>query len=233
MALVLIILLCTSLYFGIKISKIPTVTNDNLQYPIRGVDVSSYQGDVDWPVIEKQNIAFAFIKATEGSKHVDAKFSTNWENAHKTNLRVGAYHFMSFETSGEKQAKNFISNVKKKAGMLPPVVDVEYYGDFAVTHPSTATVDNILKPLLKMLEDTYGQKPIIYTSSHVYNNYISGKYDNDIWIADPEINQPLSDEKEWTFCQYSFEGTLNGYTGPVKHIDLNVFNGSKWDFLRY
>ena len=81
------------------------------RYPVRGVDVSKYQGEIDWPVLAEQEISFAFIKATEGSSHVDARFAYNYEEARKTGLRVGAYHFFSFDSGGDTQAENFIRNV--------------------------------------------------------------------------------------------------------------------------
>ena len=83
------------------------------KYPIRGVDVSSYQGDINWPVLASQNISFAFIKATEGSTSVDDNFEYNYIQAQKTNLRIGAYHFFSYDSSGKTQADNFIATVKK------------------------------------------------------------------------------------------------------------------------
>ncbi len=64
------------------------------KYEIKGVDVASYQGDIDWRELEKQKMKFAFIKATEGSSFVDKYFSKNWTNANKTGMRVGAYHFL-------------------------------------------------------------------------------------------------------------------------------------------
>ena len=70
------------------------------RYPVRGVDVSSYQGEIDWPALSQQGLDFAFIKATEGSSDVDARFARNWEQAQKTDQRIGAYHFFSFDSAG-------------------------------------------------------------------------------------------------------------------------------------
>lgn len=99
------------------------------QYPVSGIDLSHYQGEVDWPVLAQQNIMFAYIKATEGSSHTDARFAYNWEESGKTDLAAGAYHFFSFDSSGDTQADHFIHTVGNRSGMLPPAVDVEYYAD--------------------------------------------------------------------------------------------------------
>lgn len=99
------------------------------KYEIKGVDVASYQGDIDWRDLEKQNMKFAFIKATEGSSFVDEYFSKNWTNANKTDMRIGAYHFFSFDSKGETQAEQFIRTVPKYKQALPPVIDVEFYAN--------------------------------------------------------------------------------------------------------
>ena len=97
------VIICTLLYNGIiQINGISAG-----KYPVRGVDVSAYQGDIDWDILSSQNIQFAFIKATEGSDFVDEHFKENWEKARTTELKVGAYHFFSFESPGKTQAENF------------------------------------------------------------------------------------------------------------------------------
>jgi len=97
-----VIVITTSLfYYGIF-----HFNNLSLEkYPIQGVDVSSYQGVIDWDILSAQNITFAFIKATEGSSYSDKFFLKNWIEANKTNLYVGAYHFFSFESKGKTQAE--------------------------------------------------------------------------------------------------------------------------------
>ncbi|MEG0392720.1 MAG: GH25 family lysozyme [Anaerovoracaceae bacterium] len=235
-ASILILFVCIyGLSLSAKLSRVPdTPLNSHLDYPVQGIDVSAYQGKIDWGTLSDQGIAFAFIKATEGSGHVDEYFAYNWKESHKTHLRVGAYHFMSFETPGKSQADNFIKTVSQEKNMLPPVIDVELYGGFIQNPPEAEAVYAILNPLLERVEKEYGMKPLLYTSGYVYDKYLSGRYeDHDIWIADPNLKQPLSDQRNWKFCQYSFEGVLKGYKGEVQHIDLNVFNGSATEFLRY
>lgn len=231
-ALILIVFVIHIISLFITATGMPRVTGDNISYSIRGVDVSSYQGDIDWKTLASQDLSFAYIKATEGTSHVDKKFAQNWKNARATDLRVGAYHFMSFETSGEKQAQNFIDTVEKKRDALPPVIDVEYYGSYTASTVTQDTVDAVLAPLEKKLRRRYGKKPVIYTTPAIYNSFIRGKYDNDIWIADSSFSQ-LPGGADWTFCQYSFTGILNGYSGGVKHIDLDVWHGSAFGLAAY
>ena len=101
-----------------------TAGDSDEPYPVRGVDVSSYQKDIDWEGLEKEGFSFSFIKATEGSSHVDSRFSENWKNAGRTGMKIGAYHFLSYDTPGESQAENFINTVNKKWGMLPQTLHI-------------------------------------------------------------------------------------------------------------
>ena len=113
-------MLLDAILFGLLVyqGKITINHPSEEDYPIRGVDVSYYQGEIDWGILAEENIDFAFIKATEGSSHIDTKFKENWEQSGKTRLKRGAYHFFSFDSNGEAQAEHFISVVPKEEGML-------------------------------------------------------------------------------------------------------------------
>lgn len=203
-------------------------------YEVRGVDVSSYQGDINWELLAEQNVSFAFIKATEGSSFVDKYFDTNYKNAQKTDISVGAYHFFSYDSSGKTQAENFINNVPPHIGMLPPVIDLEFYGDKASNPPARDKVDTELKAMLSALEDHYGLKPIIYATELSYELYLDGDYkDYDIWIRNVITRPKLSDGREWTFWQYTNREILDGYVGKEKFIDVNVFFGTREEFENY
>ena len=204
------------------------------RYEVKGIDLSSYQGNIDWQTLSGENISFAFIKATEGSSWVDPCFEENWKNAKECSLSVGAYHFFSFDSQGKTQAENFINTVTPFEGMLPPVIDLEFYGNKANDPPSREYVDTELGTMLEMLEEHYGQKPIIYATKSSYDLYLSGAYeDYDIWFRDVIKPPSISDGRAWTFWQYSNRGRLKGYVGREKFIDLNVFYGSKEDFENY
>ena len=204
------------------------------KYPVRGVDVSHYQGEIDWPLLAEQGIDFAFIKATEGSSHVDDKFAFNYAEALKTDLRVGAYHFFSFESAGETQADNFIAAVEKVDGMLPPVIDFEFYGGNDQNPPDKEAAVRELRVLADALAVHYGRAPIIYATEEAYEQYISGDFDDcDIWIRNVITTPTIADGREWVFWQYTNREILKGYSGDEKYIDMNVFYGSKKEFAKY
>ncbi|MGG7509397.1 GH25 family lysozyme [Plantibacter sp. YIM 135249] len=196
-------------------------------YEVRGVDVSSYQGTIDWNELASQDIDFAYIKSTEGSGDQDEYFAENWKAAQRTGLLVGAYHFFSFESPGETQAENIISTVPKAAGALPIVVDVEFYKNFAKNPPKRELVRSILDPLLQKLEAYYGVPPILYATETPYELYLSDAYpDNPIWIRNVATPPTLSDGRAWTIWQFSNRDRLTGYSGKEEYIDMNVFDGS-------
>lgn len=203
-------------------------------YPVRGVDVSHYQGEIDWDVLSGENISFAYIKATEGSGYTDPCFYYNYENAGRTGLRVGAYHFFSFDSSGETQADNFINTVEKFDGMLPPVIDVEYYGAKEYSAADAGNIIAELRILADRLTEHYGVRPVIYATEDSYSDYIAGNFDDcDIWIRNVVTKPHISDGRTWTFWQYTNRGRLRGYSGSEKYIDINVFCGTAEEFKSY
>ncbi len=204
------------------------------EFTVKGVDVSSYQGNIEWEELAENDISFAFIKATEGSSYIDKRFDKNIKGIQKTDLAVGAYHFMSFDSDGKSQAENFISKVDPGMIDLPPVIDLELYGKYTENPPEFSRVEEILGDLIFELTEKYGKKPIIYTNRHAYLLYIVGVFDEyDIWMCDLTDEPELYGETDWTFWQYSHTGKLSGYSGGEEHIDLNVFCGSEKEFRKY
>lgn len=207
---------------------------DPAEYPVRGVDVSRYQGNIDWDVLAGQDVTFAFIKATEGSSHQDPCFAQNWSGSQESGVFVGTYHFFSYDSAGETQAQNFIETVGDLDGCLPPVVDLEFYGDYYENPPGKKETRRILDDLLTELEAHYGTAPIIYTTPRAYYSYILGggygKYP--LWMRDT-YREPFV---RWRFWQYSDSGILDGYDGVQadqneRYIDLNVYHGSREELM--
>ncbi|MBQ3783758.1 MAG: hypothetical protein II838_10010 [Lachnospiraceae bacterium] len=206
------------------------------KYSVKGIDVSHYQGEIPWEKVkDDMNIKFAFIKATEGSNYVDENFAENWENSKKSGLYVGAYHFFSFDSPGKKQAKNYIEIVKKREKMLPPVVDVEYYADKFSNSPKVSELRTELDDFLYEIEEAYGCKPIIYTTTSVYAKYINEYFNGyPLWIRNVYYRPLMLKNRQWTFWQYSeSEPWPYKKKGTEICVDMNVFAGNYKSFLRY
>lgn len=192
-------------------------------YSVYGIDISHHQGDINWNRLKKGNpgdppISFVYIKATEGCSHADTRFEKNWSAAKRSGYTRGAYHYFGSVSSGEKQAKAFISKVRLEPGDLPPMVDVE-------EEPKNAAVyKEELKKFISILESHYKVKPIIYTYKKFHERHIDNVFFDGypLWIArynaaDPGIND------EWTIWQCTENGRLPGISHKV---DINVFNGT-------
>lgn len=200
------------------------------KYEIHGVDVSHYQGTIDWQTLSQQGLDFAVIKATEGSTHIDDRFDENWQAAEQTHLYLGAYHFFSFDSEGDRQAASYIETVGSLDGKLAPVVDVEYYGTKKSNPPERTEVIKKLKDLLDTLEQHYQIKPIIYTTFTVYNDYIKGEFEGyPLWVRSIYCPPAVLFGNKWSFWQYMDTAMLEGYVGDQKYIDVNVFNGTRED----
>jgi lysozyme len=197
-------------------------------YDVKGVDVAHYQGEIDWEILASQGIDFAWIKATEGSSHVDQRFAENWARAHGTGLLVGAYHFMSFESAGTTQAENLVRQVPATPGTLRPVVDLELYGPYFAEPPAPEHVGRILDDLVAGIEEHYGATPIVYVTEEAYDLYVAGRYPQlKVWIRSVAAPPSLSDGRDWTFWQYSARDRLDGYDGVEPYIDMNAFAGTR------
>ncbi|MDO5436048.1 MAG: GH25 family lysozyme [Clostridia bacterium] len=200
---------------------------------VRGVDVSEYQGQIDWAVLHDEEISFAFIKATEGSSYTDPYFDVNWSNARENGILTGAYHFFSFDSEAGTQADNFISTVPYTEDSLPSVVDIEFYGSYKRTKPANKDlVISELGCLLDRLESAYGKRPIIYATVSAYREYISGHFDDyPVWIRSVYVPASWWIGNNWTFWQYTDRAKLPGYSGPESCIDMNVFSGEYEDLV--
>src|ERR1700744_2847014 len=97
----------------------------HVEHPIQGIDVSKYQGEIDWQQVRDSGVRFAWIKGTEGGDVVDSKFQGNGEGARAAGIPRGAYHFMFWCRPWQEEANWFIKNVPVEADALPPVLDVE------------------------------------------------------------------------------------------------------------
>ena len=230
-SLILVVAIIFSSVFVLAKMKVIYINNwfVNKNDSTIGVDVSSYQANIDMNKLKEQNIQFIYIKATEGSKAQDNTFEKNWDNAKKAGLLSGAYHFFSFDSEGKTQAENFINTVDDNMkGRLIPAVDVEYYGDKKENPPKKEDVVRELKVFLNALEKEYGVKPIIYSGAEIYDKYLKGEFDEyKKWIS--SFYTPLSwnYKDDWYIWQYLNKGELEGYSGGEKYIDLNIFNKDK------
>lgn len=194
-----------------------------MTFEVHGIDVSHFQGKIDWPMIRDQGVSFAFIKATEGLDHCDTMFYNHWKSIKLANVKRGAYHFFIPNIDATEQAQNFLMNVSLQNGDLPPVLDMEI-----TDHENPEELVKSIREWLETVSTAFNAKPIIYTNLKAYYRFIAGRFDEyPIWIARYSEKAPeLGNDKKWDFWQYDNNGKVNGIK---QDVDLNAFNGSYQD----
>lgn len=203
----------------------------------QGIDVSHYQGDIDWAKVKADDISFAFIKASQGQSFRDSMFVTNAAGARKAGVLVGAYHFIDAASTdaAKKEAANFAAAIVDAGGIeafqLPPVMDYEELQDGM----DASDVHAVAMAFLTEIERLTGVRPIIYTYIGFASNFDASFSAYEVWMARYSTTPPVDTAawKRWTFLQYS-DGTVGderpgggrkvaGIDGPV---DLNEFDGT-------
>ncbi|TGQ66767.1 lysozyme [Mesorhizobium sp. M00.F.Ca.ET.186.01.1.1] len=197
-----------------------TFSPDRDRYPVRGIDVSHHQGQIDWRRVAADDVAFAVIKATEGGDHVDDAFAGNLRAARAAGLAVGAYHFFTFCRPGADQAKNFISVVPRDGPLLPPVVDIEFGGN-CPQRPSPEQLNAELQAFLGPVEAAFGKKAIFYLTDEAADTYAGQIATRPLWLRSLLLRP---DRDDWIYWQYHNRGRVDGINGDV---DLNVLQGGQ------
>lgn len=188
---------------------------------VHGIDISHYQGEVFWETVgENTKMAYVYIKATEGGDRIDARYEQNLLMAHQYGLKVGSYHFYRAKTPQETQLANFVLQCRPSEQDLIPMIDVETTSGL----PEEEFCDSLFK-FLDLIEQTYRQRPLIYTGTNFYNKYLAEKLDRYlIMIAQYSEREPvLVDERDITLWQYTGKGHLNGIKG---YVDKSRFMGN-------
>ncbi|WP_443069628.1 glycoside hydrolase family 25 protein [Sulfitobacter sp. G21635-S1] len=201
-------------------------------FAVHGIDAARFQHSVDWGRARASGVNFAFIKATEGGDLLDSAFHEHWRAAGSAGVVRGAYHFYYFCTPPEDQARWFIRNVPRSAGMMPPVLDMEwnpFSPTCATVRPPGAEVRDQMRRWLRIVEAHYGQRPIIYTTPEFYRQNGLSQFDGyEFWLR--STAKTLGEAypgQSWKFWQYTATGIVPGIAGGV---DLNAFNGNRSDW---
>ena len=187
---------------------------------VHGIDLSHYQGQVFWESVGSHSkTAYVYLKTTEGGDRIDSFFERNIDLAHRYGLKVGCYHFFRPRTSLSLQLRNFQKQCLPAEQDLLPMIDVESTGNL-----STEEFCDSLMTFLRLVEEAYKQKPLVYTFRNFYDKHLVGKLDDyQLMIAFYRDEEPvLSDERDITMWQYTSKGRIVGVNG---NIDKSRFMG--------
>ena len=199
---------------------------DGPAYAVQGVDVSHWQGAVNWTSVRNAGVAFGFAKATEGTTYTDPTFAANWAGMRAARLVRGAYHFGRPGTDPTAQANYFVDAVRPVKGDLQLVLDLE-----ATDGKTPAQVRTWAVAFVNRVQARTGRPAIIYTGFYFWRDS-AGNGSNlncPLWLPayrdspTSPVNLVPAAWTTWSFWQYTSTGGVAGVSG---NVDRNAWNGS-------
>lgn len=210
-----------------------TMMNDLQDQPstITGIDVSHHNGTINWNSVPQDQISFVFCKATQGKSYRDELMAANMNELKRLNFIRGIYHFLTFkDVTAQDQINNFTTcGIDfQQPGTLPPVLDVEWQQSPGLNQyilDNRAACVKKTRNWLEAVETTTGRKPIIYTNSNFWKDYLgnpAGFENYPLWVASYRPDAPVlpAGWNDYTFWQYTESGSVTGITG---NVDKNIF----------
>ena len=200
--------------------------------PPSGIDVSRWQGTIDWQAVKQAGITFAVMRATIGDFFTDDKFAENWQGAKDAGIFRCAYHVLRPDNDAVAQIAHF-GDVVGEAGELPHVLDVELTGGQSDRVIQQRTFDS-----LQEMEARFGRAPLVYTANWFWTPHIGDQpwvENYDLWVAHyywPQVQTPKipAGWMGWRIWQHTNRGRISGIQG---NIDLNWYGGTMDDLIAY
>ena len=201
---------------------------------VSGIDVSHWDGMVDWPAVRASGVAFSFIKASQGTSYTDDTFARNWTETRRNDVMRGAYHFFCPKMNGTDQADHFLGVMgAMEPDDLPPVLDVESCSTAVCgsacdwSGVSCGTIATNIQRFVDRVAAVTGRTPMIYTGVGSWDGAVCGSTDFaelPLWVANYGVTCPSVPAawSDWQFWQTGDAGRVPGITTAV---DMNVFNG--------
>jgi lysozyme len=190
-----------------------------------GIDVSVYQGNIDWAKVKADGVEFAWIRVSDGLPPIDTKFHQNWTGARAAGVLRGAYQFFRENEDPIAQADLLLDTMGPlEPDDLPPAIDIESVDG---SNP-TELVSNVGK-WLHRVEDATGRKPILYTGRPFWDTNAGGSMAYaayGLWIPNWGVSCPSISNawSSWVVWQYSATGSVSGISG---NVDRDRFNGDR------
>lgn len=226
MAIAAAVVVAVCCVFGYRYMRTAEAANPSWdKYPIRGIDISAHNGDVDFAKVRAHGYSFVIIKATEGGSFKDSKFQMNVVRARRAGLRVGAYHFFRFDVTPYMQALNLMHSLRSVRVDMPVVVDIEDW-----TNPNDRPAPRVVQKLVNFINELErnGYKVVIYTNKRGYKKYVERRLSLlPLWICS---FTDVPDDIQWTLWQYTHSGSVDGVKG---NVDINIFNGDYMEMRRF
>ena len=180
-----------------------------------GIDVSGWQGNIDYSEVASSGIEIVYMKASEGTSFVDPYFNQNYTNAKANGLKVGFYHYLTARSNSEAvaEANFFVSTI---SGMTPDcrlAMDFESFGSL-----SAEEINEIGLTFMQTVESLSGKEMVIYSDTSNASNIFGGSLTNyPLWVAQYEVEEPTPNGNwnSWVGWQYTDAGEIFGINGYV------------------
>ncbi len=190
---------------------------------IKGIDVSNHQDRIDWSRVKADGIAFAYVKASEGTTFADPKYRAHVTGAKAAGIKTGAYHFARPDTytsdprrDARAEADWFLSLAAPRSGDLLPALDLETAG-----LPPAQMVE-WTRAWLDRVRQKIGARPVLYTYPAFWSALGGTRAFrlNPLWIANYEVSEPQLPGawRRYAIWQYTASGSVDGVPGRA---DLN------------
>jgi lysozyme len=197
----------------------------------QGIDISHYQGKINFNSIKNAGIQFVIIKVSEGIDIIDIMFQTNYQGAKDVGLPVGFYHFAHLSNNPIQEANLYLNTVNERNPDLWHVLDIEN-GSLDKNNFSKSYISDWSRKWLTAVQSATRKVPMIYTGASFARTYLESDLAiYPLWVAQYGANSPMSNPvwDTWTMFQYGEKGQVDGITENT--VDLNEFNGNIQDYL--
>ena len=187
---------------------------------IEGIDVSHWEGDIDFREVKRDGIRFVYIKSSEGDTYIDPDFERNYREARKARLKIGFYHYVTARTveAARNEARHFAEVIQGKRYQGRPVMDFESFGSL-----SKEQINEISLAFLQEVREATGKPVAVYSDANNAKNTFDVRLSvYPLWIAQYGISHPEMQNhwRQWIGWQYTDRGRVRGISGTV---DRNLF----------
>jgi len=206
-----IFLIAFLLCFSFEVQAFPASSSTRYD----GIDVSEWQGEIDFEEVREAGIEVVYIRASEGSGYKDPYYLRNYEGAKDNGLKVGFYHYVTAESEEEalEQAEFFVSLIKGLQVDCRLAMDFESFADLG-----REEINNISRTFLEEVERLSGKETVVYSDAYnarfTFDEELAEEYP--IWVADYDVTEPGNGNwSTWVGFQYSDRGEIVGIDGKV------------------
>lgn len=215
--IVILVIVVSAIFIGNIETQAISPSSSNIY---EGIDISSWQGSIDFTSVAESGISVVYMKASQGTDYVDPYLETYYQGTKSNGMKVGFYHYLTARTTSEAQseAEFFVNTISGKTPDCLLAMDFESFGDL-----SNEQINQIAQVFLQTVENLTGKGVVIYSDAFNASNTFSSSLNiyplgvADYGVSEPQVN---ANWNTWVGFQYTDQGEINGISG---YVDRNEF----------